>query len=234
MFIQKPQKGRRFVISDIHGCAQTFDALLKKIDLQPTDQLFLLGDFIVRGPQSARVLDKLIDLADQGFNVYPLRGNHEEAFLESTRKNILLSAHFHAKHNNITDMLDETLHPIPRYMHLLRSMPFYYELDNFYLVHAGFSSKEPFTDTHAMMTIRGMVYNAQIFKNKRIVFGHQPHKFNIISKAVDRKSTLLPLDNGCVYASLKTDRYQSEGYGRLCCLNLDKLELIIQKNCESE
>jgi serine/threonine protein phosphatase 1 len=47
---------RRFAISDIHGCARTFGALLNKINLSPVDELFLLGDFIDRGPDSKGVL----------------------------------------------------------------------------------------------------------------------------------------------------------------------------------
>ncbi len=45
--------GQRWVISDIHGYAQTFQTLVReKIKLTRNDQLFLLGDYIDRGPDS--------------------------------------------------------------------------------------------------------------------------------------------------------------------------------------
>ena len=47
-FTQKiPQNtGRRFAISDIHGCGKTFIYLVEDIlNLKKDDQLFILGDF---------------------------------------------------------------------------------------------------------------------------------------------------------------------------------------------
>ena len=73
--------GRRLVITDIHGCAKTFAKLLDKIGLNEDDQLFLLGDYINRGPRSKQVIDHILDLNEDGFNVFPLIGNHEETLL---------------------------------------------------------------------------------------------------------------------------------------------------------
>ena len=42
----------KYAISDIHGCLKSFQALLEKIDLKKEDELFLLGDYIDRGPDS--------------------------------------------------------------------------------------------------------------------------------------------------------------------------------------
>ena len=52
----------RFAISDIHGCAKTFEALLEQIALTKDDTLFLLGDLIDRGPGSKEVVDKVLQL----------------------------------------------------------------------------------------------------------------------------------------------------------------------------
>jgi len=48
---------KKFAISDIHGCAKTFKALLKKINFSKEDELYLLGDYIDRGPDSKGVID---------------------------------------------------------------------------------------------------------------------------------------------------------------------------------
>ena len=37
-------------IGDIHGCPQSFDALLARIDPSPDDHLLFVGDYIDRGP----------------------------------------------------------------------------------------------------------------------------------------------------------------------------------------
>ena len=62
LFVEKPEVGRRFAISDIHGCSMTFEALLSQIHLKKEDQLFLLGDYVNRGPDSAGVIDKILEL----------------------------------------------------------------------------------------------------------------------------------------------------------------------------
>lgn len=76
--VSKSPKGRRFAIGDIHGCYNTFESLVEdKIALRKEDQLFLLGDYIDRGIRNREVLDYIIELKEEGFQVFPLMGNHE-------------------------------------------------------------------------------------------------------------------------------------------------------------
>jgi fructose-1,6-bisphosphatase len=57
---------RQFAISDIHGHLKTFQALLKRIDFTVHDELYLLGDFIDRGPDSKGVIDHIEELRATG------------------------------------------------------------------------------------------------------------------------------------------------------------------------
>lgn len=41
---------RRFAIGDIHGGLQTFLALIRRINPRDNDRIYLLGDYIDRGP----------------------------------------------------------------------------------------------------------------------------------------------------------------------------------------
>lgn len=67
-----------YVISDIHGQADLFDALLT--DYDPVEhQLVLIGDLNDRGPHSKACFLKGKELVEQHDAVY-LRGNHEEYF----------------------------------------------------------------------------------------------------------------------------------------------------------
>ena len=68
----------RFAISDIHGCAKTFEALLDRIALSTQGELYLLGDYLDRGPDSKGVLDLIFRLQREGYAVHCLRGNHEQ------------------------------------------------------------------------------------------------------------------------------------------------------------
>ena len=67
--------GKRYVISDIHGCYKTFRCLVEEvIGLSKADLLFLLGDYVDRGPSSKAVLDYILQLKDERYQLFPLRG----------------------------------------------------------------------------------------------------------------------------------------------------------------
>lgn len=79
--------GNVYIIGDVHGTAQLFGEVLRKISSD--DILIVAGDLIDRGeteqyaPTSALVLDRLMAqplLADAP-KIYAIRGNHEEDFL---------------------------------------------------------------------------------------------------------------------------------------------------------
>ena len=63
---------KRYMMSDIHGFLEAFEAALKKTDLSGKNQLILLGDYIDYGPDGRAVLEKVI----------ALMGNHEKALLD--------------------------------------------------------------------------------------------------------------------------------------------------------
>ncbi|MGB3587457.1 MAG: metallophosphoesterase, partial [Tunicatimonas sp.] len=54
---------KQWVITDIHGCAKTFEALLQRINFRRSDSLYLLGDYVDRGPDSKGVLDLVMQLS---------------------------------------------------------------------------------------------------------------------------------------------------------------------------
>ncbi len=80
-----------FAVGDVHGCDELLEALIDGLAEDaaaakaqtPHMQALLvfLGDYIDRGPDSARVLDLLLDLDGPFDEVRYLRGNHEEAML---------------------------------------------------------------------------------------------------------------------------------------------------------
>ncbi|MEO0876095.1 MAG: metallophosphoesterase, partial [Bacteroidota bacterium] len=65
---------RKFAISDIHGCLKTFEALLDQIQFTTQDELYLLGDYIDRGPDSKGVIDLIWKMQADGYQVKCLRG----------------------------------------------------------------------------------------------------------------------------------------------------------------
>lgn len=236
-FVERNSRGRRFVVSDIHGCSRTLNTLFETIGLRKEDQLFLLGDYIDRGPDSGGVLAKILHLMASGYQIYPLRGNHEQYLLEASQyysreefKRYVLEI------NECTGVLTEEGTIIPLYQDFIESLPFFYELDNFYLVHAGFNfrSPDPFRDYRSMIEMRNFHASPSQIHHKRVVYGHQVTPLRQITDSVDQHSVVIPLDNGCCFAKLGGE-YRRVGQvviGNLCCLELDTLTLTIQPNVD--
>ena len=55
---QTPEKQNIWAIGDVQGCFDSLQALLKKINFSPlVDGLWMVGDWVNRGPKSLEVLD---------------------------------------------------------------------------------------------------------------------------------------------------------------------------------
>jgi serine/threonine protein phosphatase 1 len=233
------RSGKRYVISDIHGCAKSFKALVnEKLKLTPNDQLFLLGDYINRGPDSAGVLEFILSMTEQQFQVYPLRGNHEEMLLNTWKEYMQakkIGAYISFATRIHSPALLNELGELPvKYVQLLESLPYYYELDHFYLVHAGFNfdRAKPLEDYQNMVWIRRFQKN---LTQKIIVHGHQITRLTEIRRKIEQKSTIIPLDNGCYYglSNREVQGYRmGDDVGHLCGLALDSMELFVQENID--
>lgn len=71
---------RIIIVGDIHGCIEELNELIFKINLQPSDSLYFIGDLIDRGPDSIAVVKKCYSLSLE-YSVKLILGNHEEKFL---------------------------------------------------------------------------------------------------------------------------------------------------------
>lgn len=223
---------RRLVIGDIHGCLKTFRKLLDKIALTSDDLLYLLGDYIDRGPDSSGVLDEIMYLQQRGFNVYPIRGNHEENLLAAASEYDTETLEFYVRRLNSNDLLNNGMLKT-KYFDFMRALPYFIELNDFYLVHAGinFNIAHPFDDQVALLELRKTEYIESMACGRRIVYGHQPTYLKDILKARDAHSPLLPIDNGCVY-NRPHKLYDYTQLGNLLCLNLDSMEFTIVENVD--
>jgi len=217
--------GNKYVVSDIHGCLKTLISLLEKINFSKKDRLFILGDYIDRGPDSKGVIDFIMNLTNQNFNIKCLMGNHEHMLIEEIKNHVWppgvpeTLTSFGVKHNN----------EIPKqYVNWLEDLKYYIEIDNYILVHAGFSfnSKNPFLDKYDMLWVRDWYnkINWDWLGNRIIIHGHTPMISSEIVRMRDKLETkkILNIDNGCVF--------KEKGLKHLCCFNLETKELIFEKN----
>jgi serine/threonine protein phosphatase 1 len=219
--------GKRYVIPDIHGCLKTFTTLIDKIGLTKSDQLFLLGDYVDRGPSSVDVVDLIIHLQNDGYPVYPLIGNHEEELILFQEFGSIGYIEAHVEKNKLQAFFDEDFMLKEKYQKFFASLSYYIELDDFILVHAGFNfdKAKPFEDIESMTFIRNWQYKPEPARGKTIVHGHSPLEFEDIHNKIEKKFKVIPLDNGCVFPRFKD-------MGNLLCLGLDDFELFVQANID--
>jgi serine/threonine protein phosphatase 1 len=228
--------GSRWAIPDVHGHPQTLEALVREqIRLQPEDQLFFLGDYIDRGPDNAGVIDLILDLQQSGYQVHAILGNHEDNLLYE------YELHRHSQPRSAlrqwieaADLLDHHHELAPTYRDFMTQLPYYIELDQFYLVHAGFrfEGPRPFADRDAMLRMRGFVHNPT---PKTIVHGHQPTDLAVIQAKIAARANIVPLDNGCYAAATLREAGTPPALwqrGHLLALNLDTWQLLIQGNVD--
>jgi predicted phosphodiesterase len=73
---------RTIFIGDLHGVYDETVALLKKLDVGPTDHVIFLGDYVDRGPENAKCCDLVRHRAQVQGKQSGILGNHEERHLE--------------------------------------------------------------------------------------------------------------------------------------------------------
>ena len=219
---------RAFAIGDIHGCNRTFRKMVEDIiQLNKTDQLFLLGDYVDRGPDSKGVIDFILNLREQGFQIHTIRGNHDEMMMNSNQN---FSSYMHWIENGGSDTMDSfsvrTYDQIDsKYKTFFYNTQLYIEFEKYILVHAGlnFKTGDPFEDTHSMMWIRGFKIDEPWLGDRVIVHGHTPIPFDVIKTQAGGK--VINLDGGCVYKKIT-------GMGNLVALELRAQKFIAVENCE--
>ena len=233
-----------WVIPDIHGCINTLRALIEDM-IKPSkhDWLYFLGDYIDRGPDSKAVIDYLMNLQYEDYNIRTLLGNHEDYLIKSYEEEVNLKSLFGIKYKNrkkkewlfhggketMASFNCEDLKDFPQeYLEWMKNLEYYIELENYFLVHAGFNfnADDPFQDKESMLWVRDYEIDASKIKNKRIIHGHVPVSLEFIDISIRNKSyKFIDLDNGCYMHS-------REGYGNLLALELNSLEYKVQYNLD--
>jgi len=217
----------RYAIGDIHGGAKTFTALLDRIGLTREDRVYLLGDYIDRGPDSKGVLDTILMLQADDYDLKPIRGNHEDMLI----RNIINEHDEWARYYEIgwgAETLKSFGASKPRdllecYQNFLFSLPYSLQDGHFIFVHASLdmSKDDPVTHTkpEQMMWGNGGLISDNNVPGRIIISGHKIRSVSKISESLTQPH--IQIDNGAF-----TDN-QPE-LGNLVALNLDKMKLTFQ------
>lgn len=209
----------RYAIGDIHGCYEPLEKLLfDRLKITENDQLFLLGDLISKGSNSAKVLDLLMELRQANYQIFPLKGNHELRLLTAFDCGFDFFEDYLAK-ANCEDLLDGDMEA---YLSFINDFEYVYELDNFVLSHVGFDEKANslYTDMRGMFSRVDFQIDDNLF-SKTQIHGHIVQTIDEIKSSVQNQSKRFSIDSGCYL--------NDDEYGCLTALDLDSFKLVFQR-----
>ncbi len=228
----RPLARNRYAIGDVHGCCLTLQTLIEDVlQFGPDDILFMLGDYIDRGPDSKGVLDYLRRLIwEKDYDLRLLMGNHEELCQNSAGGDSLARDIWYSNGGGLTmeQLGVERPEDIPKtYLDFMAAMPRILTEPDYVFAHAGldFTTRDPISETspqHLLWARSGRVQPKNI-NGRTLVCGHTKTPLFAIRESLS--TSIICLDNGCY------DRGHM-GYGSLVALNLDTRELSVQENCE--
>ncbi|KOY80886.1 metallophosphoesterase [Lysinibacillus macroides] len=216
---------RILAISDIHGELTMFEELLLKANYHPMkDQLFLLGDYIDRGPASSGVLNLVGELQAQGARV--LLGNHEAIMLHACRSGhtkpwnhwvglcggeatlasygYQLTDFDEAIQNQTLPSFIQTLPKLEEHLKLIETFETYIELEDVIFVHGGVVPGVALSETDPLqfLWIREE-FHAGYQGEKTVIFGHTPtyrlHHNPTDYRVYFGENNIIGIDGGAVF-----------------------------------
>ena len=231
---------KTWIIPDIHGCIATLELMVEQqIKPEKTDRMIFLGDYIDRGPDSKGVVDFIMKLQEDGYNISALKGNHEDFCVKAWEADKNRESFIGIKTKSYPQKEWElnggiqTLESfgaiwpseIPeKYIRWMESLEYFVETEKFIAVHAGlnFNLDDPFSDTRSMLWIREFRVKPEKINNKILVHGHNPVNLELIDMTIRKENPdFIDLDNG-IYVN------NVPGYGNLVVLEINSMEYKVQ------
>jgi serine/threonine protein phosphatase 1 len=192
-----------YAIGDIHGSLQKLCDLIgrceRHADGRPAAFVFL-GDYIDRGPDSAAVIDTVMNLQLRlKHRVIALKGNHEAVAIDvaggTTTPDIWLREGGAA---TLRSYGVSSARELPsEHVAWMRSLPIRYDDGRRFFVHAGIDPEKPLDaqSEHDLIWIREPFLSDRRDHGRLIVHGHTPQSAGM----PDLRSNRLNLDTGAVF-----------------------------------
>lgn len=219
---------RVFIIGDIHGCCKTFKKMIfEKINIRSTDEIYCLGDYVDRGPDSKGVIDFILDLRNKGYQIHTLRGNHEQMLLESDIDEFTRDLWMRNGGNHtLRSFRKKSVSAFEaKYLEFFEQTSYFVQTNDFILVHAGlnFNAPNPLLDFEAMMWIRDFWTDKDFLNGRILIHGHTPLKRDAL--LAQPFENIIDIDGGCVFK-------ERTGYGSLFALNFFEKHFLEMRNID--
>ena len=217
-----PPDTRIYAVGDVHGRVDLLTDLRRRIAADAADAperrrlIVHLGDYVDRGPDSAGVLDALIDGPPDGFEQVCLKGNHEELFLDflegresgslwmANGGGATVASYGLAEADHLPGMpgLHEALRRAvpPAHLRFLRSLALSHREGDYFFAHAGVRPGTPLEHQREedLIWIRDEFLRAKDAHECVVVHGHTP------VRVPEVHSNRIAIDTGAVWSGRLT------------------------------
>jgi serine/threonine protein phosphatase 1 len=193
-----------YAVGDIHGRADLLAQMLELLEGRAEADrreggapiVVFLGDYVDRGPQSARVIDLLLQGRPSGYERRYLKGNHEQAMLAFLDEP--MAGREWIAHGGLETLVSYGVKPVPfigasdeiwfeaaqslkqklpaPHLEFLLGLERFVVLGDYAFVHAGVNTSKPLEEQkdRDLLWIRDKFLNDQTPYPHRIVHGHTP------------------------------------------------------------
>jgi serine/threonine protein phosphatase 1 len=180
---QPLQPARHWIISDVHGCA---DSLQELIDALPArDRLVFCGDVINRGPRIEAAMEMAWHLVASGRAVW-LMGNHEQLLVQQLRGQADSQRHLLAGSDTYRQLGSRSCR---RWLERLEQLPRVHWGEGWAATHAGFDPLTWLPD----LTVRLAFWQHYDGRFGEVIVGHTP------GPGIRRIRSIVLIDTGACY-----------------------------------
>lgn len=227
---------RMIVISDPHANLELFQTLLKKVNFQKEDFLFILGDFIEKGKESLVMLRYVMELAKQP-NVHVLLGNCENVYLDCGQVQPLMRIPYFIRNyytlgREIFKLEQREITPevqvkefyellekkYPDELAFLQDLPHIIETPLYTFVHGGIDPTLPLEEQSRLKAMKWDNFRQEGFRFKKyLICGHWPvinycHEVASCNPILDHAAKIISIDGG----------YGIKNFGQINALIVEK------------
>lgn len=211
----------KYVMSDIHGCLDKFLKILRLIKFSDSDEIYILGDVLDRGPNPLEVMDYVMSHE----NICMLKGNHELFFEDFYQTGDIRLWKYNGGAPTFNELQQRDQKYSDDLYNYVQKLPFIKVVDKYILTHAGvyFPFKFNELDIEKFISIqeedyclwdRSMIGDEKQYKDYYVIVGHTP-----TSLVTKKKKEKIVKRNGVIYI----DCGGCFG-GKLSCLRLDDMK----------
>ncbi len=210
-------------MNDLHGMYDKFISMLKQINFNSNDHLYILGDVLDRRDKSLEIIDYIRNHK----NITLLKGNHELMFQESWRDtNNRYLWFYNGGDDTFYKLKNKKFEYEESFYKYIKNLPYLEIIDNFILVHAGLYLPNNYENLSIEQIIelqeedicvwdRTILNTNKHIKGYTIIIGHTPtQNIKDYEKAeIYKQEGIINIDCGACFDN-----------GKLACLRLDDMK----------